>query len=74
MEIRRPLTRLRRKAAANHLHREKSKLRYAAVDDQFRSRHERRIVTREEQGCLSDFAGLAETMKRDVLPSAREFP
>jgi hypothetical protein len=49
----------------------KSKLRYAAIDDQFRAGHEGGIVAREEQGCLSDFPGLAETMKRDLILNCR---
>jgi len=65
------------KATANFLSRRlrvaprKSKLRYAAIDDQFRSGHEGGIVAREEQGCLSDFPGLAETMKRDLILDRR---
>src|SRR5262252_9118138 len=39
----------------------KSKLRYSAIDDQFRSGHEGGIVAREEQDCLGDLSGLAET-------------
>src|SRR5437667_636569 len=49
----------------------KSNLRKAAIDDQFRSGHEGGIVAREEQGCLCDFPGLAETMKRDPTPDCR---
>jgi hypothetical protein len=41
-----------------------SKLRYAALDDQFRSGHEGGIVARKEQRRLADFRGLAETMQR----------
>src|SRR6516162_6289255 len=49
----------------------KSKLRNAAIDDQFRSGHEGGIVAREERGCVSDFPGLAETMKRDLILDCR---
>ena len=49
----------------------KSKLRYATIDDQFRSGHEGGIVAREEQGRPSGFSGLAETMKRDLVLGCR---
>ena len=37
--------------AVNSVVPRKSKLRYAAINDQLRSGHEGRIVAREEQGC-----------------------
>src|SRR5438046_3118733 len=49
----------------------KSNLRQAAIDDQFRSGHEAGIVAREEQGCLRDVPGLAETMERDPIQDCR---
>src|SRR5262249_28204932 len=49
----------------------KSKLRYSAIDDQFRSGHEGGILAREEQRCLGDFPGLAETMQWDLILDCR---
>src|SRR5215471_3949450 len=65
MERRRPFLSRRRVAPG------KLKLRYATIDNQFRSSHEGRIFAREEQGSLGDFPGLAETMKRDLILDCR---
>ena len=67
MERRRPIFLTRRLRIAPR----KSKPRYPAIDDQFRGSHEGGTVSREEQGCLSDFPSLAETMKRDLIPDCR---
>src|SRR5215467_6633588 len=66
IERRRPILGRRLRVAPR-----KSKLRYSAIDDQFRSGHEGGILAREEQRCLSDFPGLAETMKRDLILNCR---
>src|ERR1044072_4790673 len=49
----------------------KSKLRYAAIDDQLRSGHVGGIVACEKQGCLRDFCGFAEAMKRHLILDCR---
>src|ERR1700754_3146160 len=43
-----------------------SKLRQAAIDDQFRSCHERRVIACQEHGRLRDLCSLTEATQRDL--------